>query len=134
MGNLKILPVVDIHYNVMGELTFSLFPAVDKKHGKEMMSKAKGMHALWESLTGPERVIFAKRSFIHHHNSADDKETRLFAPFMVSEGETLYRPVYERLNGRWRLCRLPATFLRKSDEGDYLFQCPSLSPLAETLN
>ena len=128
----EIIPVRDLHYNLAGELTFSIFKGANKKQTNKAVHEAEGLHALWQNLNGPERFMLAKRKFIHHQ-SESRSETRLFAPFMVQDGKRLYRPVYERLKGRWRLIKLPARFLMEEDS-EFLFRCPTLSPLAEALN
>ena len=127
---MKIIPVRDVEYNLIGELTFAL---VDNPESNEDLVHMQGIYALWENLKGSDRVMFAKRHFIHHKCFDDEREMRLFAPFMVSDDQNMYRICYERLMGRWRMIRLPARYLKK-DDGRHLFQCPTLSPLSDVLN
>lgn len=132
----KIIPVIDIDYDLKGELIFT----VNRKPTQEerllgvsdSFHEVKGLYTLWYNLSGQERVTLAKRHFIHH--KCDDGKTRLFAPFMVEEGEKLSRPVYERHQGRWRMMNLPAYYFRRVEGGVHWFKSPSLMVETEYLN
>ena len=132
----KIIPVIDIDYDLKGDLIFTVNRKPTQQERlmgvSDTFHEVKGLYALWYKLTGQERVTLAKRHFIHH--KCDDGNTRLFAPFMVEEDENLSRPVYERHQGRWRMMNVPAYFFCTYAEDVHWFKSPSLWVETEYLN